>query len=149
MTKIIKLTQDELNSNTDLFEICNEIYLDKFYLEDEFTLDDISGLVFYFYYLDDIIIGFGSHQNNNTFYLIETIFFDEYMYTDIQKELASHIISDIKSMDDKLICAYQADEKDRDFYFDLGFTLYKDFAIQSPGMFNDGFDQTRFVLELR
>ena len=137
MTKIIKLTQDELNSNTDLFEICNEIYLDKFYLEDEFTLDDISGLVFYFYYLDDIIIGFGSHQNNNAFYLIETIFFDEYMYTDI------------KSMDDKLICAYQADEKDRDFYFDLGFTLYKDFAIQSPGMFNDGFDQTRFVLELR
>ena len=73
----------------------------------------------------------------------------KYMYTDIQKELASHIISDIKSMDDKLICAYQADEKDRDFYFDLGFTLYKDFAIQSPGKFNDGFDQTRFVLELR
>ena len=145
--RIERITQDELLQNEEILNIVTKLYFNKFPYESNFSLDDLSDLVFFIYYLNDNIIGFGSHQENSAFYLMDCIFGNGY---DIEKnELVNHIISEIKSIDDQIIiCAYQAEESDRDFYLNLGFTLYKDYSIQSPEMFESGLDLTRFVLEL-
>jgi len=145
--RIERIRQEELLKNEELLNIVTEIYLNKFTYEKEFNLDDVSDIIFFIYYLNDKIIGFGSYQENLAFYLIDCIFRNGY---DTEKnELVNHIISKIKTIDNEItICAYQAEESDRDFYLNLGFNLYKDFSIQSPEMFRSGLDLTRFVLEL-
>ena len=145
--RIERIRQEELLKNEELLNIVTEIYLNKFTYEKEFNLDDVSDIIFFIYYLNDKIIGFGSYQENLAFYLIDCIFRNGY---DTEKnELVNHIISKIKTIDNEItICAYEAEESDTDFYLNLGFNLYKDFSIQSPEMFSPGLDLTRFVLEL-
>ena len=150
MIRIDKITQDEIIKNSELYNKCSYIYCDKFFYEDDFSLDDVSDLVFFLYYLNDEMIGFGTYQENSVFFLTDSIFIEDYIWGDHHKDLVKHIISEINSIknNELMICAYQSEEEDRDMYFDLGFTLYKDFAIQSPDMFVGGYDLTRFVLEL-
>jgi len=151
MIRVDKITQDEFSENEELYNICSDIYLDKFFSEFEFSLDGISNLVFFIYYLNDEIIGFGTYQENSSFILIDSLFKDEYVYGDHHKDLVKMIMDEVKLIDaDKNICLYQSEQSDCDFYLSFGFTLYKDFSIQSPDMFEEdsGRDYTRFVLEL-
>jgi hypothetical protein len=153
MEKIVsvkKISQEEFLKNEEIYNICNDIHINKFFLEECISLDGISGILFFLYYINDEIVGFATYQDNTFFYLIDSIFTTEYMYSEHQKELVKGIIKEIKEIDDNmLICAYQATEEDKDFYIDMDFSLYKDFSIQSPGMFRKGLDLTRFVLELK
>ena len=150
LVSIKKITQDEFLKSEEIYNVCSDIYINKFFLEENFSLDDISGLLFFLYYINDEIVGFATHQDNTFFYLIDSVFKSEYMYSEHQKELVKNIIKEIKEVDEEvLICAYQSTEEDKYFYINMGFTLYKDFSIQSPGMFRTGLDLTRFVLELR
>jgi hypothetical protein len=150
LVSIKKITQDEFLKSEEIYNVCSDIYINKFFLEKNFSLDDISGLLFFLYYINDEIVGFATHQDNTFFYLIDSVFNPEYLYSEHQKELVESVIKEIKELDDDvLICAYQSTEEDKDFYTNMGFTLYKDFSIQSPAMFKKGLDLTRFVLEIR
>jgi hypothetical protein len=146
--RIVMISQDEFSKSDELNDICSEIYLNKFYREFEFSLDGISNLFFFLYYLNDEVIGFGTYQENSTFFLIDSIFVDDYIYSDRHKYLVNIILKEVNLITtDKIVCLYQSDQEDCDFYLGLGFNLYKDYEVQSPGMFEPGFDQTRFVLE--
>ena len=140
--KIVKFTQDELIFNDDIFDDCEQIFLSKFPLEDYFDITDYSGLTFWVAYLDEKMIGFGSLQSG-LFYVLETIFIDEFERGHYQIELCKHILSECDS--DKTVWVYQALESDYKFYLEQGFILYKDYGQ----FFDEGLDRTRYILELK
>jgi hypothetical protein len=140
--KIIKFTQDEFIFNNDIFSACEEIFLSKFPLEDYFDISDYSDLTFWVACLDEKMIGFGSLQTG-FFYVLETIFIDEFVRGQYQIDLCKHILSECNS--DKTVWVYQALESDYRFYLEQGFTLYKDYGQ----FFDEGLDRTRYILELK
>lgn len=142
---IEKYTQEEF-IGSDIFERCEEIYLEKFFMEESYDLDDYSGLTYFTMIENDGLIGFGSYQDNDYLFIVETIFDDEFVYSDFHKQLVNHIVDQIKSLkrDKFFICSYQPSVEDSKFYQDLGFKIERDFG----SFFPVGKDMTRFVLRL-
>lgn len=134
-------TQEEFINNKDVFQRCQEIFLEKFYLEKNLNCDEISDLTFFTVELDEKIIGWGSYQSG-FFYVIEIVFEKEYEDTHYQIELLKHLIDEIG---EKSIYVYQAFERDHRFYLQNGFELYKDYGQ----FFDEGLDLTRFVMQYK
>lgn len=150
---IKKYLETEFKNNEELFNICKEIYEEKYFLED-FDLSDISDITFYVYELNNKVIGFGAYQNLDfLFHLCYLTFKKEYELSIYEEELINHILSEIKVINDKNInvSVYLNSVKDKKFYEKLNFKLYKDFKKQTPFMFEnmEGKDLTRFVMELK
>jgi hypothetical protein len=135
---IIKYTQEEFEKS-DEFLICEEIYLDKYFLEYEYSLDDLGDLLFYIYRLDNIIIGFGSIQIG-FLNIIDTNFIDEFKYSDRHIELVNHIIDDNKIDDIYIHLSYR---DDYEFYLKMGFKLFKDYGQFFP----IGLDRMRYSIK--
>lgn len=143
MKNIKKYTQDQFIVS-DEFEKCQDIYLDRFFLEDELSFEDISGVIVYTYTIEDDLIGFGTYQPNSAFYLIDIVFNDRWRFSDKHSELFNFIKNEILSIDpNQIICLYQTFEDDCKFYLNMGFNLYKDYGQ----FFKTGQDVMRFVLD--
>lgn len=143
-----KLTKEEFQ---DVYFECGNIYEFK-YIYESFRLDDISDMTAFIYEKDSVIIGFGIFQDlPHMSHICYTTFIEEYEFSDEEVELTKFIINYIISLNRRLvITSYLTEEKEKDFYEKMGFTLYKDFKIQSPSMFKDTFgrDLMRFVMEI-
>lgn len=137
---IKEYTQEEFKTS-EIFKICEEIYLNKFFLENEFSLEDISDLTFYTYHLDSEIIGFGTSQDNEFFNIVDMTFSEKWEHSDKQIDLLNHIIEDI-NRENKSVFLYQTYERDYNFYLNLGFKLEKDYG----NFFSQGKDIMRYVL---
>jgi hypothetical protein len=140
MKKIVKFEQDEFLNQIEIFDLCQDIFLTKFVLEDGYDLDGYSDLSFYVQYLDEKIIGFGSLQSS-IFYTIDITLLEDFEFSDIHLELLNHILNDC--LEEKSVYLYQAREIDSNFYLKNGFELYKDYGQFFP----EGLDKTRFILE--
>lgn len=142
MTK--KYTQEQFLSSPE-FEICEQIYLFKYYLEDSYSLEGISNLTFYIVEKDGQIIGFGSRQDNDIFDIIDCNFKDKFEYSEQHTELLNLIVDEIReAKPEQVICLYQTLQNDCDFYLKSGFELYKDYG---QDWFLPGSDVMRFVLK--
>lgn len=140
--EIKKFTQEEFINSSEFFE-CEEIYLDKFFLEGKLSLDEFSNLTFYTHSKDGEIIGFGSYQkNNDLFDVADCTFANDWEYSEFHSELFNHILKD--NSGSSKICLYQAFEEDMNFYLKWGLKLYKDYG---GDWFPIGKDIMRYVLE--
>lgn len=139
---IKKYTQEEFINNEDVFQKCEEIFLEKFYLEVILDCEEVNDLTFFTMEKDEKIIGWGSYQTG-LFYVIEIVFEREYEGTHYQIELLKHLINEIG--EEESIYVYQAFNRDYEFYYKNGFELYKDYGQ----FFTPGSDYTRYILQLK
>lgn len=140
---IKKYTQEEFLKSKE-FEKCEEIYLDRFFLEDEISFEDVSNVLIYIYTFNNEIIGFGSYQPNSAFYLMDITFDTKWRFSEKHLDLFNFIKNEILTIEPNvLICLYQTYEDDYKFYLNQGFNLYKDYGQFFP----PGLDKMRFVLD--
>jgi hypothetical protein len=138
--KIQRYTQEEF-LNLFIFEICANLYEDKYFLE-EFSLDGYSDLVFFTYTIDKKIVGFGSHQISSYMCVVDTLFVPEYKYSEHHKELLNHIIDELKDLKQSIF-AHQSLETDYEFCLDNGFVLEKKYELPYD---IDGLDVMKYCL---
>jgi hypothetical protein len=138
---IEKYTQEEFISSEE-FKSCQDIYLNKYFLEDEYSLDDISDMTFYIYKINNEIIGFASFQDNEYLNILDMNFIKKWEYSDKQIELLNYILSDVKKDD---IYVHQSYEGDYEFYLKMNFELYKDYG----NFFMIGSDVMRYSMKLK
>lgn len=122
---IKKLSQEEF-SNSEYFDICADLYEEKYFFE-EFNLDDLSNLTFFIFILNGEIIGFGSHQVSEYMNVVETLFSEGHQYSDYHSELLQFILNDIKDLETSTY-AHQSIQSDYEFYLKNGFKLWKDYG---------------------
>jgi hypothetical protein len=138
---IEKYTQEEFISSEE-FKSCQDIYLNKYFLEDKYSLDDISDMTFYIYKINDEIIGFASFQDNEYLNILDMNFDIKWRYSDKQIELLNYILDNVKKEN---IYVHQSYEEDYEFYLKMDFELYKDYG----DFFMIGSDVMRYSMNLK
>lgn len=158
MEELTKLNYKIEKYKSKHFDRCEEIYEDSFILdsigiknEGVFDLSDKRNKLFVFI-LNKETIGLGGYQTlNEKAYMIYGLFEKQYKFGKYNDILNNFILDEIKKNKSfKYITTYLTFQEEYDYFKKFGFTLYKDFATETPEIYKDNFGEqlSRFALDI-